>query len=134
MTLSVVIIGALGLAAGALLVWLPIRISNRGRRDLKARVGIVLLLALLSYPALLGPLCWLSSRFNYGADAVTAAYQPVIQLKAGGYCPARAWEVVRWYSELGADSSWHWMVQFQGKDRLPGPDSPPPRTRVFWGT
>jgi len=113
-----IMIGTLALLAGTLLIWLPVRIFNRSWRDRKARLGIVLLLALLSYPALLGPCCWISSRAGGGSQLVTAIYRPLKQQTIAifdqhgfvGYADGPLNRAFDWYSELGAPDGWHWTV------------------------
>lgn len=119
MNLSAVTIGALGLVAASLLVWLPVRIFNRGWRDKKTCLGIGLLLALLSYPAMLGPCCWISSRTGWGRDIVTAAYRPLLGRRTiGPLGSKRGYTIIdeplpaplTWYAESGAKDGWHWTA------------------------
>lgn len=132
MSSSAVIIGALGLAAASLVVWLPIRILNRGWRDKKARLGIGLLLALLSYPAMLGPSCWISSRSNCGAEAVAFVYGPMILFAFEESSPTFVWDFVMWYSELAADSFWHWELRELGRKPPGDARALPSQSYVRW--
>jgi hypothetical protein len=118
MNSSTVILGAMSLAAGTLLVWVPIRVVNRGWRDRQARLGIALLFALVGYPAMLGPCCWVSSRTGWGSRLVTAVYRPLKQqteaivlengLMTSLEGPLN--QACNWYSELGAAEGWHWTA------------------------
>jgi hypothetical protein len=69
--------------------------------------------AVLAYPMLLGPCCWISSRTGYGASAVSVAYRPV--LLAVDAMPdsmrRRAVKVVLLYSEFGAGPNWYWSLE-----------------------
>src|SRR6516165_4503886 len=52
------------------------RIGNR-----RAGIGFwvaIPTVAVLAYPVLLGPCCWISSRTGYGASAVSVIYRPVL--------------------------------------------------------
>jgi hypothetical protein len=94
----------LSFVAAAVAVWLSVRLVNRRHwANLSWMVG-----AALAYPVMMGPLCWLSSRFGYGASTLAFIYRPVILISFDKRCPSAIRDAVDWYSELGADSSWHW--------------------------
>jgi hypothetical protein len=90
----------LGEAFTAFVVWLGVRIINR-----RERWAIWTAVALMAYPLLLGPACWMSSHTGRGAEIVSVIYEPLI---FDG--PEFAGCGLQWYSQLAAAKGWHWRL------------------------
>ena len=60
----------------------------------------------ISYVALLGPSCWVSSRTGVGASVVAVVYRPLLLVDEA--LPRKGRGFIRWYSEVGAASWWQW--------------------------
>src|SRR5262249_14203367 len=68
----------------------------------------VAVLPFVGYGLMLGPACWLSSRWG-GEEVVTIVYRPLTEIAARA--KSRRFDAsIRWYSELGAANQWHWLV------------------------
>ena len=62
------------------------------------------------YVASFGPACWISSRTNIGASAVSVIYQPILRLPAAGP-ETMINEPLVWYAYLGAADCWDWAME-----------------------
>jgi hypothetical protein len=69
---------------------------------------VVVVVVLVAYPLSFGPACWISSRANVGAGAVTAIYRPITSAM---WHNAGIAKTMNWYSEVGAERNWHWVVR-----------------------
>ncbi len=63
--------------------------------------------ALLAYPASLGPSCWVSSRTGVGVPVVDIIYRPI--LRATDNCPQSVLRIIQSYSAFGAAPEWGWV-------------------------
>jgi hypothetical protein len=97
------VLAVFAVAFVAFVVWLTVRIVNRREKWAK-RMAIALSVMLIGYPLLLGPACWMSSRFEFGAGAVSAAYRPVIVNS-----PPDVSRMLMDYSAVWAAPKWSWM-------------------------
>ncbi len=62
------------------------------------------------YLAGFGPACWISSRMNSGASAVTAIYGPLLSWAApANRIPWRGKTRLDRYAEAGAANDWNWV-------------------------
>ncbi len=76
------IIGFLGLAAGALLLWAAVRLVNRGWRKSKW-IWAAIFLVIVGYPLGYGPMLWLFSKGylpGFVAEVANTAYIPLFML------------------------------------------------------
>jgi len=73
----------------------------------------IAILPFVSYTLMLGPACWLSSRWG-GEKVVTTAYRPLtsVAVRANN---RHFFTLIRSYSKLGAAWQWHWSVYFDGE-------------------
>lgn len=100
------VIGVLGLAAGALLLWAIVRLVNRGWRKSKGALAVVVVL--IAFPLMLGPSCWLCSWTGRGREIVSTVYSPLIRASRNrGMRPFE--DVLVWYSCLAAADGWDWQ-------------------------
>jgi len=90
----------------------PITLFCENRR-IRLAVSLIALLPVV-YLASFGPAGWISSRFDRGADLVSAMYQPIVWVRdhtpLGGFRSA-----LDWYSELAAADDWHWIMVVEFK-------------------
>jgi WD40 repeat protein len=94
------VLTALAVAFAAFVVWLAVRIVNRRERWAKrTAVGLIVGGPAL-YVVTFGPACWLAGCGMVPMGIVRPAYSPLILL-AG----SRAGPSLRWYAQLGSDSS-----------------------------
>ena len=70
--------------------------------------GLVIVGALVLYPASLGPSCWLSSRFG-GAKSVTVAYRP-LTWACRSYESEIVAGVVKRFARVCAADGWDWRI------------------------
>jgi hypothetical protein len=68
-------------------------------------ITVALVAVLVGYPLSFGPACWITSRTNVGASAVSTAYRPATW---GMSRSSRIADAVSWYSELGSAEAWKW--------------------------
>jgi hypothetical protein len=80
--------------------------ESRAKLGMTFWVPIALFFALIGYPLSIGPACWVSSRANAGASAVSFIYRPLI---SGMSKSERVAGAIEWYSELGSASGWAWV-------------------------
>jgi hypothetical protein len=66
----------------------------------------VALVVVVLYVLSVGPVCWLSSRANSGASAVSSIYQPLIWIV---YRSEVAEDALQWYSRAGTATDWLWI-------------------------
>jgi hypothetical protein len=66
----------------------------------------VVVAILILYPLSFGPACWISSRLDLGADAVSAVYRPMTWKLFRDDLVART---IEQYSMLLAAPGWHWV-------------------------
>ncbi len=90
---------------------LDLRTTEERKRPGAAFWTAIVVAAALSYPILLGPFCWASSRTGWGAGAVSRVYQPLIRLLGTGEDgePGRVLKGLFWYCEVGAKDGWCWL-------------------------
>ena len=67
----------------------------------------VAVIAVLAYPASLGPCSWASSRTGIGVSVVQFIYGPI--LRAAEACSMRAVDFFEAYSRVGAAPGWEWI-------------------------
>lgn len=131
---TAIIIGVLGLAAGALLLWAVVRVVNRGWR--KSKGACAVMVVVLAFPALLGPSCWLSSWTGHGREIVSTVYNPLIRAAGNsGMRPVR--DGLLWYSGLAAADGWGWQFRtyiIQYPDELDGTRRQAAILLISWGT
>ena len=72
---------------------------------------VVVVVALVGYPLSFGPACWITSRMNFGAEAVQTVYRPMTLVMSRS---ATASEVLRWYARLAAPRGWMWIERIYG--------------------
>jgi hypothetical protein len=78
---------------------------------------VVAVVALVAYPLSLGPACWISSRTNTGAGAVTTVYKPITWISDRS--PDLLRNAVHWYSSVGAAHFWRWRLFMSGAGNDP---------------
>jgi hypothetical protein len=97
-----------------LAAWQTVSMGVRRKMRDACKWGALLTL-MLALPLSVGPACWLSSRFDCGADAVSGMYQFVIW--ARNHSPHsirdRVSGTLDWYSELAASDDWHWITHVE---------------------
>jgi hypothetical protein len=71
---------------------------------------VVVVVVLVGYPISLGPLCWLTSRMNFGGQVVSILYRPLTAaISRAGPTYAKVGDAFVWYSMLGANRNWGWV-------------------------
>jgi hypothetical protein len=108
-----IVLGFLGVAFAAFVVWLAVRIINRRERWAKWTLAAVVLLPVL-YVASFGPACWIASRMNADAILLSAIYSPLVDT----YCytdDELLCGAFEWYSTIGAADGWRWYMTRLGE-------------------
>jgi hypothetical protein len=71
----------------------------------------MVVVVLVAYALSIGPACWISSRMNYGADAVSFVYQPIRRILRPDPWQTRNNKVqilIGRYIRLWAEPEWTW--------------------------
>jgi hypothetical protein len=83
----------------------PPTATNRKKPGVAFWATVVLAVVLL-YVASFGPACWISSRTNAGAAAVSTVYRPLTWGKSKS---ERIADAIDWYSGFGSADGWAWV-------------------------
>jgi hypothetical protein len=84
--------------------------SDRKHPSAALGITVALVVVLVGYPLSMGPACWISSRLNAGARAVTFAYEPINWIRDRS--PVSIADALDRYSQLGAAEGWCWRTHF----------------------
>jgi len=102
-----IVLPALAVAFAAICVWLGVRIINRRERWAKWTLATSILVSIL-YVLSFGPVCWITSRMNYGATGIPVIYKPIcLSLDR---LPSPVSRSTQWYAGALAADDWFFGI------------------------
>jgi hypothetical protein len=78
--------------------------SDRNKPGVAFWATVVVIVVLVAYPLSFGPWCWVTSRLNFGGQAIPRVYAPLMGILRNGPRPMIGW--LNWYVSLGSDQRW----------------------------
>jgi hypothetical protein len=106
--------------------------SDRKKPGVAFWVTVVVVVTLVAYPLSFGPACWITSRLNFGGQAIPHVYAPIMGIMRNGPRPIVGW--LNWYVALGSDQRWRFSLRLDSWSNpetmlLPPGTMPPPSRR-----